>query len=98
MMSRFFGSAEEYFSCDHYADGDCLITDVNMPSVSGLDLQNRLVTEECRMPIIFMSGNCTDELRAAATETGVIAVLDKPIDVDALIECLHRALKSSLLD
>jgi FixJ family two-component response regulator len=91
-----FGSAEEYLSCGHHMEAECLITDVHMSGMTGLDLQNRLQTEGCRLPIIFMSGNPSDELRAAAMTAGAIAVLDKPVNVDSLVDCLHKALRSGL--
>jgi FixJ family two-component response regulator len=88
-----FASAEDYLSRGSVAETRCLITDMHMPGMTGIDLQVRLMAAGHRIPIIFMSGFSEDMVRAAALQNGAIGFLNKPINVDDLIECLNEALK-----
>ena len=88
-----FASAEEYLNRSRVADTQCLITDVHMSGMTGIDLQTHLLAAGHRIPMIFMSGYSEDTVRATAMRNGAIGFLDKPIRVADLIECLNKALK-----
>ena len=87
-----FASAEDFLNSDRLRDTACLITDVQMPGMSGLDLYKRLLAQGHRMPVIFMSGFSEGYARASAMEAAAVGFLDKPIDCQHLIECLNKAL------
>jgi FixJ family two-component response regulator len=86
-----FGSAEEFL-----LQGDretaCLILDVRLPGMSGLDLQRELAALNPRIPIIFMSAYGSDDMKERAIEKGAIAFLRKPISEDLLLDDVRLAL------
>ena len=87
-----FASAEEYLDSDHVADTACLITDVKMSGMSGVELQDRLIAAGYRTPIIFMTAFPEERTRVRALNAGALAFLSKPFDDDHLVECLNRAM------
>ncbi len=87
-----FASAEEYLNSDHVADTACLITDVKMSGMSGVELQDRLIAAGYRTPIIFMTAFPEERTRVRALNAGALAFLSKPFDDDHLVECLNRAM------
>jgi FixJ family two-component response regulator len=88
-----FVSAEEFLQSDRLDDTSCVIADVQMPGMSGVDLQARLLTEGCRVPFIFMTAFPEKTIRARALKAGAICFLTKPFDRVTLIRCLDTALK-----
>lgn len=88
-----FASAEDFLNQSNVADTQCLITDVHMSGLTGVELQTHLVAAGYRIPIIFMSGYSEDAVRATAIRNGAVGFLNKPIRVADLIECLNKALK-----
>jgi FixJ family two-component response regulator len=70
---------------------DCIICDVNMPGINGIDLQALLYKSGCRVPFIFCTAHFTDDMRAAALAGGALCVLEKPVDPDVLCKWLDRA-------
>jgi len=88
-----FASAEDFLRSDRVCETSCLITDVHMPGMTGMDLQRQLIADGYRIPIIFMSGYDSEQLGAGAMMTGVIGFLKKPIDTKYLVECLNKARK-----
>jgi len=88
-----FGSAEEYLVSECLHDTSCLIADVQMPGMSGVDLQARLIASGHRTPIIFITAFPEDRICARAMTAGAYGFLSKPYKDDQLIECLDRALK-----
>jgi FixJ family two-component response regulator len=88
-----FGSAEEFLSSAHLAATACLITDVQMPGLSGVELQDRLIADGHRMPVIFVTSFPDDRLQRRVLKSGAIGYLPKPFDEDRLIECIDAALK-----
>ena len=91
--ARGFASAEEFFAASGESSCDCVITDVHMPGLSGLDLQRLLVTRDWRVPVIMITARAEPGLEARAVTNGAAFVLMKPFAADALIACLERALK-----
>lgn len=87
-----FANAEEYLRSDRVAETSCLIADIQMPGMSGADLQERLIAEGRRMPIIFMTAFPDPKVRARVLQAGACGFLTKPFNDDSLIECLDKAL------
>ena len=90
-----FASADEFLKSEQIQDTSCLITDVQMPGLSGIDLQEHLVARGHCIPIIFMTGYPNDSVRARAMKAGAVCFLNKPFDEDHFIGCLDKALKPS---
>jgi len=88
-----FASAEAFLESGLADDTLCLIADVQMPGLTGLDLQQRLIEGGKRLPIIFITAFSTESARKQALEAGAIGFLSKPFGDDCLIECLNRALR-----
>lgn len=87
-----FSSAEEYLQSERVHDTSCLISDVKMPGMNGIDLQDRLIADGHHTPIIFMTAFPTEILRARALKGGALGFLSKPFDEERLLECLRSAL------
>ena len=90
-----FASADEFLKSDQVHDTSCLISDVRMPGLTGLDLQDHLIAQGHRIPIIFMTGFAEDGVRARAMNAGAVGFLSKPCNVNQLIVFLDTALKAS---
>ena len=88
-----FSSAEEYLDSGHYLNSACLITDLRMPGMSGVDLQARLVAQGCTIPIIVMSASRDEGVRELFLNAGACGFLRKPIQDQQLIDCLNDALE-----
>jgi FixJ family two-component response regulator len=86
-----FRSAEEFLLSD-LSETLCLITDVQMPGLSGLDLHRHLVAQGVYMPTIFMTAFPEEGTRARAVRTGAFGYLSKPFSEENLINCVDRAL------
>src|SRR5271166_1798399 len=89
-----FASAEEYLGADGAHDSECIITDVQMPGMTGIDLQDRLIADGFRKPIILMSALSVEDAGANALRAAASRFLKKPFSDDRLIDCLDRALKN----
>jgi FixJ family two-component response regulator len=89
---RTFASAEEFLRSDHLNDTSCVIADVQMPAMSGIELQTRLRTQGCGVPFIFITAFPETSLRARALKAGALCFLAKPFDDGTLIRCLDVAL------
>jgi FixJ family two-component response regulator len=90
-----FASAEEYLRSDHVHDSSCVITDLHMPGMSGADLQDHLIADGIRKPIIFMTALPEEALRKRVLQAGALGFLRKPFHSERLIECLDKALKTT---
>jgi FixJ family two-component response regulator len=88
---RGFASAEDFVAGDD-VPFDCVITDIHMPGMSGLDLQRLLVARDCRVPVILITARAEPGLEAMAAASGAVGLLRKPFASDALLGCLARAL------
>ena len=87
-----FESAEKFLESGRIDDTSCLIVDVQMPGLTGLDLQRRLIDLGKRVPVIFVTAFSSERARAQALEAGAVGFLRKPFGEDSLIDCLSRAL------
>ena len=90
---RAFESAEHFLQAGGIDDTACLITDLNMPGLSGLDLQTHLRRHGHRTPVIFVTAYPSDNHRARALADGAVGFLTKPLDEKSLIACLTRAIQ-----
>ena len=88
-----FTSAEEYLGSDRIKESECVITDIQMPGMTGLDLQDRLIADGYRRPIIFMSALAAEDVGANALRTTTSRFLKKPFSGERFIDCLDRALR-----
>jgi FixJ family two-component response regulator len=88
-----FTSAEHFLRCDVIADTTCLISDMQMPGLSGLELQETLRSQGYRTPVILITAYPNENHRARALENGAIGYLSKPFDEQTLIECLTVAIQ-----
>jgi FixJ family two-component response regulator len=92
LVARCFGSAEEFLEYDLHYEVGCLIAEIQMPGMSGLELQARLKEERCNIPIIFITSNGSARLRIQAMREGAVEFLRKPLDHQLLLETVRAAL------
>ena len=90
--ARCFGSAKAFLESDLHGKATCLIVDIRMPKMSGLELQARLKQEECNVPIIFITAFDDAEIRDQAMKEGAVELLAKPFDHRLFLEVLRRTL------
>jgi FixJ family two-component response regulator len=90
--AKVFPSAGDFLSSGHLDDTGCLILDVQMPGMSGLELQDRLVASKSQVPIIFISAHCDADARARALKAGAVGFLQKPFSEDALLNAIKLSL------
>jgi FixJ family two-component response regulator len=90
--SRCFDSAEAFLTSGNQQETACLITDIRMPGMSGLELQARLNSERCKIPTIFITAHGDEEMRFQALRAGAVEFLQKPFDDGILIESVRAAL------
>jgi two-component system, LuxR family, response regulator FixJ len=95
MRAAIFASAQELLDSGRVVDGACLILDVRMPNMDGLELQRLLSETKQRIPVIFFSARATKEEEDRALRSGAVAFLRKPVGKDALLRVIHRALESA---
>src|SRR5260370_29193076 len=88
-----FGSAEQFLDSGARDQAACLIADIRMPGMSGLELQAKLKAERCRIPIIFITAHGDANMRILAMRDGAIEFLTKPFDDAVLLEIVHAALE-----
>ena len=91
-----FASAEDFLNSGRVRDTACLITDVRLPGISGLELQTRLILDGHHIPIVFVSAFPDEAIRARVLKGGAICYLSKPLQEQSLIACLDHALKRPL--
>jgi FixJ family two-component response regulator len=95
MRAEIFASAQELLDSGRVVDGACLILDVRMPNMDGLELQRLLSETKQRIPVIFFSARATKEEEDRALRSGAVAFLRKPVGKDALLRVIRRALESA---
>ena len=92
--ARTFASAEEFLSAGELRNAACLIADIRMPGMSGLDLQARLNVEGIRIPTIFITAHGDARMRMQALRAGAVEFLTKPFDDEVLVDSVRAALRS----
>lgn len=88
-----FDSAEEYLNSTQRRVTSCIVSDIQMPGTTGLELKSHLVAENDHTPIIFITAYPQADTRQRALDAGAICFLIKPFDGQTLINCIERALK-----
>ena len=90
-----FASAEEFLSCPRVLAPSCLVLDVNLPDLNGLELQKRVAVDRTDMPIIFISGYGDVPMTVQAMKAGAVEFLTKPFDHDVLLSAIRHAIEHS---
>lgn len=90
-----FPSAEAFLRSNQARDTACLILDVRMPGMNGLDLQRKIVAANWQIPIIFITSHADDDARARALEAGAVDFLYKPFREEELLNAIDAALRQS---
>src|ERR1700720_2823474 len=94
LPARAFASAEEFLESGEQNQTACLIADISMPGMSGLELQTKLNAERCRIPTIFITAHGDAKMRMQALRAGAVEFLAKPFDDEVLLESVRAALES----
>ena len=93
LSAQTFASAEEFWNSGQQRYTACLIADVRMPGISGLELQAKLRAAHCRIPIIFITAHGDENMRMQALREGAVEFLQKPFDDDVLLRHVRAALQ-----
>jgi FixJ family two-component response regulator len=94
LPARSFASAEEFLKSGKQQEIGCLIADIRMPGMSGLELQAKLNADDCRIPIIFITAHGDEKMRMQALRAGAVEFVAKPFDDEALVASVRAALES----
>lgn len=94
LPARSFASAEEFLESGQHPETGCLIADIRMPGMSGLQLQATLNANGCRIPIIFITAHGDEKMRMQALRAGAVEFVAKPFDDEALVESVRAALQN----
>jgi FixJ family two-component response regulator len=94
MEVRVFASAEEFLNAAHPRKADCLVLDVRLPGMSGVELHRCLLARNRKVPVIFITAHASDDrARLEARSDWTVAYLTKPFGEDELLDAVHAALK-----
>jgi FixJ family two-component response regulator len=92
---KVFASAEELLNSNHLCDADCLLLDVRLPGMNGIELHRRLVANHWEIPVIFITAHGSEEgVRAQALQNGAVDYLIKPLSEDSVLNAVHKALSA----
>jgi FixJ family two-component response regulator len=94
LPAKAFASAETFLESGQQHETACLIADIRMPGISGLELQAKLNAERCKIPTIFITAHGDSEMRMQALRAGAVEFLTKPFDDEVLLESVQAALES----
>lgn len=89
-LSELFASAEAFLKSDNFGNAWCLITDVRLTGMSGLQLQRKLIDLDVNLPVIFITAFRDDAIRARALQAGAVGFFQKPVVLEDLLGCLSR--------
>ena len=96
---KVFASAEEFLNSDHQCDVDCLLLDVRLPGMNGIELHRHLVASHCEIPVIFITAHGSEEgVRSQAFQNGAVDYLIKPLSEDTVLNAVQAALNSKQLN
>jgi FixJ family two-component response regulator len=94
MDVRLFASAEEFLASERPCESDCLILDIRLPGMSGIELHRSLLASRCHVPVIFITAHGSDDrARSEADSDWTVAYLIKPFGGDELLDAVDAALK-----
>ena len=88
---RLFGSAEQFLSETEHGARGCLVVDLKLPGMSGLQLQEELLSTQWKLPVIFITAHDDDESKDAALQMGAISYLRKPFDRQQFLDSVLAA-------
>jgi FixJ family two-component response regulator len=94
LPAQAFASAEEFLKSGQQHHAGCLVADIRMPGMSGLELQAKLNADHCRIPTIFITAHGDEKMRMQALRAGAVEFMAKPFDDEALLESVRAALES----
>ena len=93
LPAQAFASAEEFLKSGQQNEVGCLVVDIRMPGMSGLELQAKLTAEQCRIPTIFITAHGDEKMRMQALRAGAVEFMAKPFDDEVLLESVRAALE-----
>jgi FixJ family two-component response regulator len=94
LPAQAFASAEDFLKSGQQHETACLIADIRMPGMSGLELQAKLNADHCRIPTIFITAHGDAKMRMQALRAGAVEFMAKPFDDEVLLENVRAALES----
>ncbi|MDX6501504.1 MAG: hypothetical protein QOG23_4764 [Blastocatellia bacterium] len=94
LTARAYESAEEFIRSGQQSQVSCLIADIRMPGMSGLELQAKLNSENCKVPIVFITAHGDAQMRLQALRAGAVEFLAKPFNDEVLLETVRAALEN----
>ena len=94
LPAQAFASAEEFLAAGELNQVGCLVADIRMPGMSGLELQARLNAERHRIPIVFITAHGDASMRMQALRAGAVEFLAKPFDEEVLLDCVRAAMEN----
>ena len=94
LPAKAFASGEEFLKSGQQHQVGCLVADIRMPGMSGLELQAKLNADQCRIPTIFITAHGDEKMRMQALRAGAVEFMAKPFDDEALLESVRAALES----
>ena len=94
LPAQTFASSEEFLQSGRQRETACLIADIRMPGMSGLELQAKLNADHCKIPTIFITAHGDEKMRMQALRAGAVEFMAKPFDDEVLLESVRAALES----
>ena len=94
LPAQAFASAEEFLGSGDLSQVGCLVADIRMPGMSGLELQARLNAERHRIPTVFITAHGDESMKMQALRAGAVEFLAKPFDEDVLLDCVRAAMEN----
>ena len=92
---KVFASAEEFLNSDHLRDIDCLLLDVRLPGMNGIELHRHLVANHYEIPVVFITAHGSEQgVRSQALQNGAVDYLIKPLSEDTVLKAVDKALSS----
>ena len=91
-----YASAEDYIRAIAGVSFDCVVTDIHVPGMSGLDLMKRLAAQGSTTPVVMITARSDSSLEAKVAAAGAVCLLRKPFEINDLIECIEEAVKEKL--
>jgi FixJ family two-component response regulator len=96
LMTKTFASGEEFLAAARPTIPSCLVLDVNLPGLSGLDVQKELIKSGAQIPVIFLTGHGDIPMTVSAVKAGAVDFLTKPFDDEALLAAIRQTLTFDL--
>ena len=95
LAAKVFASAEEFLNSAYLRKTDCLVLDVRMPGMSGIELHRHLMASGSKVPVVFITSHGCDDARSQALSHGAVAYLTKPFSQDELLQAVRAGLRSN---